>query len=156
MEKTTEYTPPKKSLKAEFYVGFFFILGLLAFGYLAINLANMKFFSSGDQVVKAEFDNVAGLTLGASVELAGVPIGEVTNIALNSTSAVVTMSIKGDYSMRKDDIAAIRTKGIIGDRYIKIIPGGSTEHVANGESLFDTESAVEFEEIIGKLIHKME
>ena len=147
---------PKKSLTIEFWVGIFTILGTLAFGYLSVNVAGMKFYRSGIYRIQAEFGNVAGLKVGAPVEIAGVAVGEIENIQLSDTSALVTLTINNGVSLRDDDILAIRTKGIIGDRYIKIVPGNSSKMMAKGSKFTDTESAVEFEEIIGKLIHRME
>ncbi len=119
----------------------------------------MRFSNSGRYTVQAEFDSVAGLKVGAPVEIAGVEIGEVVNITLgsvNEVAAMVSLQINDSVKLRDDDIAAIRTKGIIGDRYVKIVPGGSKDIVKAGGNLSETESAVEFEEIIGKLIHKFE
>ena len=53
-------------------------------------------------------------------------------------------------------MAAIRTKGIIGDRYVKIVPGASVNRLNGGGEITDTESAVEFEEVIGKFIHSLD
>ncbi len=155
-DEKVEFVPPKKSLTVEFWVGVFCLLGVFCFGYLAISIASIRISESGYYDVKAEFDSIAGLKSGAPVEIAGVEIGEVKGFALNNVSAVVTLRIMEGVKLRDDDIAAIRTKGIIGDRYIKIIPGGSEKQVNNGGKIGDTESAVEFEEIIGKLIHRME
>ena len=58
--------------------------------------------------------------------------------------------------LREDDIAQIRTKGIIGDKYVKISPGGSEHMMEAKGQIQDTESAVEFENIIGKFIHSMD
>jgi phospholipid/cholesterol/gamma-HCH transport system substrate-binding protein len=80
----------------------------------------------------------------------------VSKIALAGSAALVTMGINNGIEIRDDDIASIRTKGIIGEKYIKIIPGGSDDIIASGGRLSDTESAVDFEEIIGKIIHRME
>ena len=147
---------PKRSFTAEFWVGFFAILGCLCFAYLSINLAGMKISNAGYYEVKAEFANIAGLKVGAPVEIAGVRVGEVSKISLNNTYAVLNMLIKENITLRDDDIAQIRTKGIIGDKYIKIAPGGSPELVKAGDELSETDSAVEFEDIIGKIIHKLE
>ena len=156
MSKEEKPQLPKKTFTAEFFVGLFAIVGLCCFGYLAVTLAGMKLLNAGYYEVTAEFDSVAGLKLGAPVEIAGVRVGEVASLSLNGTSAEVKMQLRDGIVLRDDDIAAIRTKGIIGDRYIKISPGGSEDAIEPGGSIIDTESAVEFEEIIGKLIHRME
>jgi len=155
-EKKPDFVPPKKSFTTEFWVGVFALIGVLCFAYLAINIANIRLSNSGFYDVKAEFDSVSGLKVGAPVEIAGVEVGEVSDIALAATSALITLRIKDGVQLRDDDIAAVRTKGIIGDRYIKIVPGGSANFVPKGSKISDTESAVEFEEVIGKLIHRFE
>ena len=147
---------PRKKLTVEFLVGIFAIMGICCFAYLAVNIAGMRFFQTNTYQVIAKFDNISGLTLGATVEVAGVQIGEVSSIQLQGVEALVTMDINKGIIIRDDDIAAIRTKGIIGERFIKIVPGGSDQNIKPGGSVSDTESAIEFEEIIGKFIHRME
>ncbi len=147
---------PKRTLTTEFWVGIFFIAGLFGFSYLTQDLAGMSFSDAGFYAIKAEFDNVSGLENGATVEIAGVQVGKVKDISLDGTSAIITMEIREGIKFRDDDIAAVRTKGIIGDRFVKIIPGGSEDIVPPGGRISDTESVVEFEEIIGKFIHSME
>lgn len=155
-KKTQESFPiPKRGFMLEFLVGIFTIMGSLCFAYLAVNIAQIKFFRSGGKQIKAEFSNVSGLKSGAPVEIAGVQVGEVSKIALSGTSALLTLDIEDGVELRDDDIASIRTKGIIGDRYVKIIPGNSDKLIGAGQSIGDTESAVDLEEIIGKLIHQM-
>ena len=151
-----EVNLPKKSLAAEFWVGIFAILGCLSFAYLSVNLAGMKLTNAGYYEVNAVFSNIAGLKRGAPVEIAGVPIGEVNHIELRDTDAFIQMQIQDGVVLRDDDIAQIRTKGIIGDKYIKIAPGGSPEEIGDGGEISETESAVEFEDILGKFIHSLE
>lgn len=146
----------QKKLTIEFWVGIFFIIGVFCLSYLTVNLAGMRWLNPSTYTITARFDNISGVEQGASVEIAGVPVGSVKSVTLKDTSAFITMEIQNDVTIREDDIAAIRTKGIIGDRYIKIFPGGSEELVKAGGSITDTESAVEFEEIIGKLVHRLE
>ena len=150
-----EFTPPKKSFTHEFFVGLFALIGCACFAYLAINIAGMKFLDAGYYNVTAEFDNISGLDKGSSVEIAGVPVGDVTSIALDGTSALITMRVREDVALRDDDIAAIRTKGIIGEKFIKISPGASEDNIAPGGRISDTDSVMEFEEVIGKLIHSL-
>lgn len=152
----SEFIVPKRTFTVELYVGLFAIVGLACFGYLAINIAGMEFLDRGHYLVSAEFDNISGLEPGAQVEIAGVPIGQVSSIELKNTSALVEMRIKEGVKLRDDDIAAIRTKGIIGEKYVKITAGGSEEVIRPGDQIVDTESVVEMEDIIGKFIHKLE
>ncbi|MDD2942265.1 MAG: outer membrane lipid asymmetry maintenance protein MlaD [bacterium] len=155
-QSKVEFKAPKKSLKVEFYVGLFTIIGLVSMAYLAVNMGGMRLTDSGYYIVKAEFDNISGLEVGAAVEIAGVAIGEVSGVVLDGTVAVVSLRIHDSVKIREDDIASIRTKGIIGDRYLKIIPGGADEDLKPGDTLSDTESVVDLEEILGKFIHRME
>ena len=155
-QEKKEVQLPKKSFTAEFWVGIFAILGCLSFAYLSVNLANMRLSNAGYYNVKAEFTNIAGLKKGSAVEIAGVQIGEVSDISLSNTDAVLTLQIKDEVKLRDDDIVQIRTKGIIGDKYVKISPGGSPDLINSGDELSETESAIEFEDILGKFIHKLD
>ena len=154
--KKSEFVIPEKSYLLELLVGVFMLLGLGCFSYIAINIAKMSFFDTGYYSVQAEFTNISGLEPGAPVEMAGVPIGSVKAFELKDTSAIITMSIRDNVPLRDDDIASIRTKGIIGDRYVRITPGASEKIVAPGGHITDTESTVDIEEIIGKIIHQMD
>lgn len=147
---------PQRTYYVELMVGVFMLFGVGCFSFIAINIAQMRFFETGHHRIKAQFTNISGLENGAPVEIAGVPIGEVTNIKLEGTSAVVTMTIRDSVDIREDDIASIRTKGIIGDRYVRINPGASDKMVPADGEITDTESTVDIEEIIGKVIHRME
>lgn len=153
-EKTIEL--PKKTYAIEFFVGLFAMAGLACFGYISINLAGLKLTNTGSYRIQAQFDNISGLKSGAPVEIAGVKVGSVSKLALDGINALVDLEIENKVQIRDDDIVAIRTKGIIGDKYIKIIPGGSEDYLTPGSQITDTESTVEFEEIISKVIHRME
>ncbi len=152
---TEQVALPKRSLSLEFWVGLFFIAAVAASGYLAVGLGGIRIFGSDRYTITAEFDNISGLKSGASVEIAGVPIGEVTAIELADPAARVTLSIDKHVHIREDDIATIRTKGIIGDRYVKISRGASETMIEAGKRMPETESVVDFEDIIGKFIHSL-
>ena len=152
MDKLKSTEMPNKTFTAEFMVGIFSIISLVAIGYLCINLGGMDIGSSRYPIY-AEFDNIAGLKRGASVEIAGVQIGEVTDITLIDPKAKITLMINKDIKIKDDDIALIRTKGIIGDRYVKISRGASDVNIPEAGVLTETESVVDFEDIIGKIVH---
>jgi phospholipid/cholesterol/gamma-HCH transport system substrate-binding protein len=148
---------PKRRFNTEFFVGLFTLVGVVAAGWLAVGLGGIEWMRSNRYEVFAEFDNVSGLKHGASVEIAGVPIGEVSDIILatKANAAKVSLRITNEVPLREDDIASIRTKGIIGDRYVKISRGGSSQMVSPGGMLSETESVVDIEDIIGKIVHSL-
>ncbi|RMD86254.1 MAG: outer membrane lipid asymmetry maintenance protein MlaD [Candidatus Dadabacteria bacterium] len=145
--------PPKRTFTLEFLVGIFAIIGVGAAAYLSVNFTGLSLSGKGRYTITAEFDNISGLKKGASVEIAGVPIGEVVDIYLKDPSARVVMSIDKDIKIRDDDIVSIRTRGIIGDRYVKISRGASSDYIEPGEIITETESVVDIEDIIGKFVH---
>jgi len=146
---------PKRSFSLEFFVGLFTMVGCVAIGYLAIGLGGIDFGTSGSYIIHAEFDNVSGLKQGASVELAGVQVGSVSELRLKDPMADVVLKLDKGFRIRDDDIASIRTKGIIGDRYVKISRGGSDKYLTDGARMTETESVVDIEDIIGKIVHSL-
>ena len=130
------------------------IAGFLAFGYLSLQMGEFSIFDlEKNYNLEAEFDNVSGLKVGAGIETAGVSIGKVARVALSENGlAKVTMLINPDIKITADAIASIRTQGFIGDKYIKIIQGADEEMLGEGDLIFDTESSIDFEELVSKYI----
>jgi phospholipid/cholesterol/gamma-HCH transport system substrate-binding protein len=142
-----------KRSNLEVTVGVFVLVGLACLAYLAIRLGKMEVWGGGYQVV-ADFENVGGLKVGASVEVAGVDVGRVEAIKLApGDRAKVVLGLETGLKVHDDAIASIRTKGIIGDKYVKLSLGNSDKLIAPGGKIRDTESAVEWEELISKYIH---
>ena len=144
----------KNTINTELIIGLFMIAGFLAFGYLSLQMGEFSIFDlEKNYSLDAEFDNASGLKVGAAIEIAGVGIGKVSKIELGEQGlAKVTMLIKQDIMITSDAIASIRAQGLIGDKLIKIIQGADEEMLAEGEVIFDTESAVDFEELVSKYI----
>ena len=147
---------PRRTFSVEFMVGLFTVAAVACSGYLAVGLGDMKMFGNDQYRLYAEFDNVSGLKNGASVEIAGVQVGQVSHILLKDSVAVLTLDLNKDVQIKDDDIALIRTKGIIGDRYVKISRGGSTNMMKPGSMMKDTQSVVDIEDLIGKFVHNMD
>ncbi len=137
----------------ELTVGIFVLAGLACLAYLAIHLGKMEVMGGGYQVV-VTFDNISGLKKGAAVEVAGVDVGRVDSIQLSSGDrANVTLRLDPDLKLHDDAIASIRTKGIIGDKFVKLSPGSSEKLIPPGGKIRDTESAIDLEELISSYIH---
>jgi len=136
----------------EVSVGIFVIAGILALGYLSIKLGKLEVIGGTGYEVKAEFSNIGGLKTGSTVEIAGVGIGRVTAISLKDYQADVHMSINRDVKLSDDSMASIRTKGLIGEKFIEVTPGGSEKLLKSGSTIRDTESAIDFEKLIANYI----
>jgi len=143
----------KKSFNLELAVGVFMLVGLLALAYLAINLGGIDLFGGNYTKVYAQFDSVSGLKEGARVEIAGVLVGKVDKISLNQDDmAKVELLIFPEVKLQTDVIASIKTQGIIGDKFIKISPGGDDVYLGNGGLITETESAIDLEDLISKYV----
>ena len=138
----------------EVIVGLFMIAGFGAFVYLSLQLGEFSVFSlEKNYTVTAQFENVSGLKQGAMVEISGVQVGKVAQVTLDQDGmAMVSMLINKDVAIGEDAIASIRTQGIIGDKYIKIINGSMDAPLQNNEMIMDTESAIDIEELVSKYI----
>jgi phospholipid/cholesterol/gamma-HCH transport system substrate-binding protein len=135
-------------INTEVVVGFFLLLGLLALGYLAVKLGKMEVVGGSGYTVQATFSNVAGLRVGTSVEIAGVDVGWVEGIHLKNFQAVVAFRIKDEVQLPEDSIASIRTKGLIGEQFVRISPGGAERNLQPGDEIKETEPPVDIMELI--------
>lgn len=143
-----------KKFAHETLVGLFVLAGLLCTIYLSVNLGDMRVFGiQNDYLIKARFNSVQGLTEGSRVSIAGVKVGQIETITLDPEAyvAFVDMRIDKGVLLYDDAIASIRTNGLIGDRYILISPGGSGIELEPGETIVDTESAIDLESLISKM-----
>jgi phospholipid/cholesterol/gamma-HCH transport system substrate-binding protein len=143
-------------VKLEMMVGTFMIAGMLCLGYVSIKLGKMEIGGGNFYTLSAAFDSVSGLKPGARVEVAGVEVGKVDRIALDPKSgdqALAYLRINSGVKITEDVIASVRTSGIIGDKFIKLKPGGSDRMLKNNDAIRETESAIDIEELVSKFIH---
>ena len=138
----------------DFIVGIFLLIGFGAFAYMSTQFGEFSLFESGKYyTVTAEFENIAGLKVGANVTIAGVVIGKVSAIELSKDDmAHVSLYLEKKVKIADDASASIKTQGIIGDKFIKINQGGSEAYIKNGDLLFETESAIDLEDLISQFV----
>ena len=141
------------SRTTQFMVGIFALAGLAALAFLSFRLGKLELFAPPSYVIYASFDNVSGLKSGDDVEIAGVSVGRVISISLLDERARLAMRINQGVQIDEDAIAAIRTRGLIGDKYLAISPGPSDKYLSNGGVLRQTESAFILEDAIGQLLN---
>ena len=136
----------------ELVVGLFILAGVLSLAYISVKLARMEVLGNDGYLLTAVFPTIGGLKNGALVEIAGVEIGRVKQITLDNYKAKVVLSIHGDVELQDDAIARIKTKGLLGEKFVDIMPGGSDIILKNGDRIRETQPPVDIEELISKFV----
>ncbi len=140
-----------KKFDVEMAVGFFLLIGVICLGYISIKLGRLELVGVERYVLYADFAKAGGIKPGSSVEIAGVEVGRVKSIVLDKDyQALVGLEIEKRVKIQDDAIASIRTKGLIGERYVEITPGASEKTLAAGDKIRETESAIDVEDLISK------
>ena len=140
----------------DIWVGIFVVSGIAALVMLAMKVGNLGTYNMSDTYrLHAYFSNIGGLKPKASIKSAGVLVGRVTEITLDTEryEANVVMSVDKRYQFPKDTFANILTSGLLGEQYIGLMPGGDTDMLKDGDQIKKTQSAVVLEDLIGKFIY---
>ncbi len=141
-----------RKFNLELAVGLFMIAGIACLGYLSIKLGRLEVMGGKGYEIRAFFSNIGGLKTGSSVVIAGVDVGRVKSIALDDYQAHVVMRVSSDVKISDDAIASIKTKGLIGEKFVEITAGGSEKTLKPGGRIRETESAVDLEQLISNYI----
>jgi len=142
-----------RKIDLELAVGFFVLIGIFSLTFLSIKLGKLDTLGGGKYILYAEFENAGGTKSGANVEIAGVQVGKVKSVKIGKDyRALISLNIENDIKIQEDAIASIKTKGLIGEKYIEISPGGSENILPSGGTIRETESAIDVEKIIGKFV----
>ena len=139
----------------EISVGAFVLAGILALIFLVVRVSGINVEDGSTYSISARFDDVAGLKRRAKVSMAGVPIGRVIGIDVDTEygEAVVYMEIENRAgSLSTDTGARILTEGILGARYVNLLPGAEEETLGDGGEILDTQGALVLENLIGDLV----
>ncbi len=139
----------------DIWVGIFVAIGIAATVFISLRVANLASSTSGATYqINAEFSNIGGLKVRASVKSAGVVVGRVTNIRLDTANymAVVTMDLERQYAFSKDTSASILTSGLLGEQYVGLEIGGEEQPLQNNDKITLTSSAMVLESLIGEFM----
>jgi phospholipid/cholesterol/gamma-HCH transport system substrate-binding protein len=141
-----------KKYSIETWVGIFMVIGLVCVGYMTVKLGKVSFFSEDTYLLYSRFASVSGLRVGSSVEIYGIQVGSVTTLGLDSDRqmGVVGMKINKGVKVYDDAAATIKSAGLIGDKYVKIDPGGAGEALKPQGIITQTSVPADIEDLIGK------
>jgi len=118
-----------------------------------VKLAKMELLSGNNYEVYAIFSDVGGLKTGSSVDIAGLEVGRVSSMTLNDYEAKVVLSIKKDVKLQEDTIASIKTRGLIGEKFLALTPGGSDKLIGPGGRIREANPPLDIEDLISKYIY---
>jgi phospholipid/cholesterol/gamma-HCH transport system substrate-binding protein len=139
--------------KLELMVGVFVFIGLVCLGYLSIKLGKLELVGGSVYEVEAQFNSASGLKPGSTVEIAGVEVGRVRGITLIEDRAKVKLAVNNTVKLYTDTIASIKTRGIIGEKFLALTPGGGGDLLKPGGMIRDTESGLDLEELVSQYVH---
>jgi phospholipid/cholesterol/gamma-HCH transport system substrate-binding protein len=125
--------------RTDLIVGIFVLIGIACLGYLAVRLGKLEIFGAKGYVLYADFASVAGLKLGDSVEIAGVKIGKVEAITLAEDRGRLELRVDDGVKLQEDTIASVRSRGLIGDKFVLLTPGASDKFLKAGYRIRVTE-----------------
>jgi len=141
-----------KKYSIETVVGIFVVIGLVCVGYMTVKFGKIPLFGQSTYPLYARFTSVSALRVGSNIEIYGIEAGNITSLSIDHERqmAVVGMAIKKDMKIYDDASATIKSSGLIGDKYIKIDPGGSGELLKPGSMITQTSVPADIEDLIGK------
>lgn len=144
---------PGRGRIVEIVIGAVVLAVAAFFLFLAYSTSRIGAVSGYD--VTARFSRVDGLHIGSDVELAGVKVGRVTRETLDPKTFLVTvrMAIERQYKLPEDTVAEIVSPGLLGDKYMLLLPGGSDKTIAPGGRIRFTQASVSLEDLIGQMIY---
>jgi phospholipid/cholesterol/gamma-HCH transport system substrate-binding protein len=142
-----------EKIKLELVVGVFVLVGIACLAYLSIKLGKLELIGGNVYEVVAQFNSASGLKPGSAIEIAGVEVGRVRGITLNEDRAAVILAVNNNVKLYSDTIASIKTRGIIGEKFLALSPGGGGDPLNPGDTIRDTESGLDLEELVSQYVH---
>jgi phospholipid/cholesterol/gamma-HCH transport system substrate-binding protein len=141
-----------KKYSMETVVGIFVVIGLVCVGYMAVKLGKLSLFGEDTYPLYARFASVSALRVGGPVEIFGIDVGTVKRLSIDSEKqmALVEMKISKGVKIYDDATATLKTAGLIGDKYVRIDPGGAGEVLKPGGTITETSVTPDVEDLVGK------
>jgi phospholipid/cholesterol/gamma-HCH transport system substrate-binding protein len=144
----------QRSPTRDLVVGLFVLAGLAALAYLSIRIGGMAYTGPGGLQLYATFEEVGGLRPRAPVAIAGVKVGQVSEIRLDDDlRARVMLDLDPALQLPIDSSARIVTSGLLGDQFITLEAGAEEDMLDSGDEIDFTESAISLESLIGKFVN---
>ena len=138
---------PKLSSEAK--VGLFVLIGIIILAYMSLRLGGIQLGRAEGYTLFVDFDSAAGLDPNAPVRVAGVEVGRVKTITLKDDMAHLELLIQPDVKIGKDFTAVLTTKGLLGEKYLELVPGvPGVPSLKEGEYITRTRSYADMDRLV--------
>lgn len=139
---------------AEVAVGAVVLLVAAGFLVFAVTSSGRSMVAPGGLTLRANFERIDGINVGSDVRIAGVRVGSVVEARVQPDTflAALTLRIDGNYRLPRDSSAEITSEGLLGGRFIALVPGGADQVLENGGLIANTQSAVSLESLLGRFL----
>lgn len=131
-------------------VGLFVTLCLVVLAFLVFRIEDLQLFGEEGQTLEVIFDSVAGLNDRAPVRVAGVKVGEVVGLGLEGRRAKVTLRLDREVSLTDGSHARIVNAGILGDKYVELVPGPLEAPVLPEGTVLDGKTPVSLDQALAR------
>ncbi len=128
---------------------------IIAIGFAIITYGRSNLQPVDGYSLQARFSSVDGIGTGSDVRIGGIKVGVVSEMELDPKTyeAVITLQLRDEVQIPEDSSAGIVSSGLLGNKYVAITPGGMEEMLGDGDEIAFTQSAVNIETLIGKMVH---
>lgn len=136
-------------------IAVFMLFAGLSITYLLLNIFDLTPMHQSEFQLVARFQNTNGIHKGTPIRIAGVKVGQVSRIELNTQTyaAKVTLSFSiPQLRIPTDSSISVYTDGLVGSKYLHINPGFSEKFLKDGERIAKTNPGVIIEELIAQAI----
>jgi phospholipid/cholesterol/gamma-HCH transport system substrate-binding protein len=139
-----------KRFRYEITVGLFVIAAALILGYISLKISRIRVRDGID--VTFAFSHACGLVKDAPVAVSGVEVGYIKDLKLDSGNALITARVASSTGLRRDLTATIRSKSLLGEPYLELIPASRTAPLLqNGDRIVNTVTPVQIDQMISWL-----
>jgi phospholipid/cholesterol/gamma-HCH transport system substrate-binding protein len=140
-------------ISLEILTGFIVLCFAFLFGYKFYKVTKGSVITDDSITIMAKFGNIDGIDIGSDVKISGVKIGSVKNIEIDKQSykVIVRFTVKNEIQVPIDSSIGVVSSGLLGSKYLSIKAGSENIYCKDNDVLYDTQSSVNLEDLLGKL-----
>jgi len=140
-----------RMVSSELKVGIMILIGILILFYMSFRVGKYGVFSEHGYELTAVFINASGLDVKTPVKIAGVEVGKIKKISLDGFKALATLTLKDNLRIPVDSRISIRSQGILGDKFLEIIPGNDQKLLVQGGRIQDVIEPPDFDQLFASM-----